>query len=91
MIKKINHLENNIKFTSGFQPVIIDSVERKSERSITYVVVRDGLRTSDREYLLINDPIAIAECNFWKRVSTNHSYGEPVDIVQYDSKKHRVW
>ena len=28
---------------------------------------------------------------FWAEVENKHSYGAPVNIVQYDSKKHRVW
>ncbi len=61
------------------------------ERFVSYVVVRDGYRVSDKEYNDPNDPVAVAEKEFWTRVAKNHSYGEPVAIVQYDSKLHRVW
>ena len=56
-----------------------------------FVVVRDGYRVSDREYNDPADPVAVAEQDFWTRVAKNHSHGEPVAIVKYDSKKHRVW
>lgn len=60
-------------------------------RPAKYVVVRDGYRVSDKEYSDPADPAAIAERDFWIRVSKDQSYGEPVEIVQYDSKKHRTW
>ena len=58
---------------------------------VKYVVVRDGIRVSDSEYNNPEDPLAIAEQQFWERVAKNHSTGEPVQIVIYDSKKHKVW
>ena len=61
------------------------------KKSITYVVVRDGLRVSDKEYEDPKDTSAIEEKVFWETVANNHSHGEPVEIVQYDAKKHRVW
>jgi len=61
------------------------------EKPVIYVVVREGFRVSDREYLTPDDPDAIAEMEFWSRIANNHSYGELVDIVQYESKKHRIW
>lgn len=60
-------------------------------KPIKYVVVRDGHRVSDKEYSSAGDEAAIVEWGFWSRVAKNHSYGEPVNIVVYDSKKHRVW
>jgi len=73
------------------QQVVTGNTEKKFERLLTFVVVRDGSRVSDREYSTANDPFAIGERNFWKRVATNHSHGERVAIVQYDAKMHRVW
>lgn len=67
------------------------TTENREVRPITFVVVRDGFRVSDKEYVSATDPFALNERNFWKRVATNHSHGEPVTIVQYDSKQHRVW
>ena len=65
--------------------------EVKEAKPVRFVVVRDGYRVSDKEYATDNDEVALNEQNFWTRVATNHSYGEPVEIVQFDSKKHRVW
>lgn len=66
--------------------------ENNSGDSATkYVVVRGGVRVSDKEYLTSDNTECKDEFEFWKRVSDNHSHGEPVEIVEYDSKKHRVW
>jgi len=75
--------ENNIK----------DAIENAASISFTslYVVTRDGYRVSDREYTSVADKDALNEMKFWNKVSKNHSWGEKVEIVQYDSKKHRVW
>ena len=70
------------------QQVVTENTEK---RPVTYVVVRDGYRVSDREYLTSNDPVAITEQKFWNKVAKNHSYGEKVEIVPYDSRAHRVW
>lgn len=67
------------------------STDNEQKKPTTYVVVREGYRVSDKEYELQDDPAAIAEKEFWTTVANKHSYGEPVLIVQYDSKKHRVW
>lgn len=56
-----------------------------------YVVVREGYRVSDREYETPTDPFCVSEIEFWTKVANNHSYGEKVEPVIYDSKKHRVW
>jgi len=73
------------------QPVITGNNIENQEKVTTYVVVREGFRVSDREYKSLDDPIAISEQEFWTRVANNHSYGESVEIVRYDSRKHRVW
>ncbi len=65
--------------------------ENKETKPVKFVVVRDGYRVSDKEYATESDPVALTEFAFWDKVAFNHSYGEPVEIVQYDSKKHRVW
>lgn len=70
-------------------PVVTEDNNEKSQ--VSWVVVRDGFRVSDREYLDQSDPVAIAEKAFWTKVAKNHSYNEPVKIVQYESKKHRIW
>jgi hypothetical protein len=62
-----------------------------NKKVVTYVVIREGFRVSDKEYEDKNDPAALSELKFWKKIADNHSYGEPVKIVQYDGKLHRVW
>lgn len=61
------------------------------ETKSTFVVVRDGIRVSDKEYSTENDSSAINELTFWSKIAKKHSHGEPVKIVPYDSKKHKVW
>jgi hypothetical protein len=56
-----------------------------------YVVVRDGLRVSDKDYPKADEPRAIAEKEFWQKVVTRWPDGTKVEIVQYDKKKHRIW
>lgn len=65
--------------------------ENNENRPVTYVVTRDGNRVSDKEYSNPNDMFLITEKKFWTKVSTKHSYGEKVEIVAYDPKKHRIW
>lgn len=60
-------------------------------KPVRYVVVREGYRVSDKEYETPTDPACVSEVQFWTKVAQNHSYGEKVEAVQYDSKKHRVW
>ena len=60
-------------------------------RPIKYVVVRDEHRVSNQEYNSPTDPLCVAEIKFWSGVSKGRSYGEKVEAVQYDCKKHRVW
>jgi hypothetical protein len=87
---KRNQPENNAVAAPATQPVTTGN-EKRIERPVTYVVVRDGYRVSDREYSSAGDAAIINEHGFWSRVAKKHSHGEPVTIVQYDSKKHRVW
>lgn len=61
------------------------------QNSIKYVVLRDGFRVEDVEYDTPDDPLAMAILDFWTKVSRNHSWGEKTEIVQYDTKQHRVW
>jgi hypothetical protein len=56
-----------------------------------YVVVRSGLRVSDKDYPKSDEPRAIAERDFWRKVIERWPDGTKVEIVQYDKKKHRVW
>ena len=56
-----------------------------------YVVVRGNSRVSDKDYTDPNDPRAISEMNFWKKVISRWPDGTKIEIVPYDKKKHRVW
>jgi len=79
---------NNVEI----QNTVISNVEQNiSEKNISYVVIRDGNRVSSRDYSTSTDTNAILEKDFWKLISKKHSHGEPVEIVQYDSRLHRVW
>ena len=67
------------------------TTSKTEARPVKYVVVRDGHRVSDREYDSPTDLLCTAEIKFWSGVSKGKSYGEKVEAVPYDSKKHRVW
>jgi len=67
------------------------TVGNPEAKPVKYVVVRDGHRVSDMEYDSPTDSFCLAEIKFWSGVSEGRSYGEKVEAVQYDSKKHRVW
>ena len=71
----------------------LDSIDTWSpgETLPRYVVVRGGLRVSDKDYPKADEPRAIAERDFWKKVVERWPDGTKVEIVQYDKKKHRVW
>ena len=56
-----------------------------------YVVIRGGLRVSDKDYPRSDEPRAIAEKDFWQTVVERWPDGTKVEIVLYDKKKHRVW
>lgn len=60
-------------------------------KPVKFVVVREGHRVSDKEYESSTDPNCVAEITFWRSIANKHSYGERVEAVQYDAKKHRVW
>ena len=61
------------------------------EKAPRYVVVRGGLRVSDKDYSEPGEPRAIAEMNFWRKVIERWPDGTKAEIVQYDKKKHRIW
>ena len=62
-----------------------------SNSPVTYVVVRDGFRVSDREYNSPTDEEAVVEKKFWAKIAREHSHKERVQIVTYEPSKHRVW
>ena len=73
-------------------PIPQTATSGKTEaKPVKYVVVRDGCRVSDREYDSPTDPACVAEIEYWKKIALSCSYGEKVETVPYDSKKHRVW
>ena len=61
------------------------------QATIRYVVVRGGLRVSDKDYLKPDEEKAIAEKTFWQKVVKRWPDGTKVEIVQFDKKKHRIW
>ena len=71
--------------------VVNESPEIQLVTTDEFVVIRDNCRVSDRYYTGINDPAALSERDFWRRVAKKHSHGEPVEVVAYDPKKHRIW
>ncbi len=56
-----------------------------------YVVVRGGLRVSDKDYSKPDEDRAIAEAAFWQKVVKRWPDGTRIEIVQFDKKKHRIW
>lgn len=79
---------NEAKATPPPQTATTGQPEAKPVR---YVVVRDGHRVSDKEYDSPTDPACVVEIEFWRGVAKKASYGEKVEAVPYDSKRHRVW
>lgn len=73
------------------EPTAPQVIAENEQKTVKYVVLRDGFRVEDREYDTPDDPVAIATLEFWAKVSKNHSWGEKTEIVQYDPRKHRVW
>lgn len=63
------------------------------EQNPLYVVVRNGLRVSDRDYQKQDDTRAVAEREFWQRVVNRWeaNQGTKIEIVPFDKKKHRIW
>ena len=68
-----------------------DIVWSPGESLPRYVVVRGGLRVSDKDYPKPDEPRAIAERDFWQKVVNRYPDGTKIEIVQYDKKKHRIW
>lgn len=65
--------------------------EPKQDKQVTYVVVRDGKRVNDREYLTPDDPEALSWVEHYKNIIKKWPDGTFVEVVKYDNKKHRVW
>jgi hypothetical protein len=97
-MKKENNKElNSTTQKKSVEPMFENNLTTENKAAIDkvvsdrYVVTRDGYRVSDKEYSTTSDKSALDELKFWNKVSKNHSWGEKVEIVQYDPKKHRVW
>jgi hypothetical protein len=67
------------------------TLDEQSAEPTKYVVVRDGHRVSDRDFLTSSDEAAIAELNFWKRVSNRFPDGTKIEIVPFNKKIHRIY
>jgi ribosomal protein L24E len=63
----------------------------KQENQTVYVVVRDGKRVCDEEYLTPDDPRALSWVKHYQNIIKKYPDGTRVEVVKYDNKKHRVW
>jgi hypothetical protein len=54
-----------------------------------YVVIRSGIRVSDREYDDIND--ATEEVEHWQRILQTWPDGTKITVEEYNDKKHRIY
>lgn len=54
-----------------------------------YVVIRSGIRVSEREYDNIND--ATEEVKHWQGILQNWPDGTKITVEEYNDKKHRVY
>ncbi len=71
----------------------VESGEQNNNNEVQsrYVVVRGGIRVSDKEYDTNDDQKALDEKAFWQRVVNHYPDGTNVEIVPFDKKKHRIW
>lgn len=88
--KKTNKGSNVEKLAEEIVKTISEDSPQNKECN-RWVVVRDDIRVSDKEYTSPNDPEALSEFEFWDRVVKNWSPKEMVSIIPFDRKKHRVW
>lgn len=54
-----------------------------------YVVIRSGIRVSDREYDNVND--ATEEVEHWQRILNKWPDGTKITVEEYNDKKHRIY
>ena len=54
-----------------------------------YVVIRSGIRVSDREYDDVND--ATEEVEHWQRILKTWPDGTKITVEEYNDKKHRIY
>lgn len=92
--KKINRTQPDD--VPNLEVPINESVEQEinwtpGQATPRYVVVRGGLRVSDKDYSKPDEDRAITEAAFWQKVVKRHPDGTKIEIVQFDKKKHRIW
>ena len=54
-----------------------------------YVVIRSGIRVSEREYDNVND--ATQEVEHWQRILNTWPDGTKITVEEYNDKKHRIY
>lgn len=54
-----------------------------------FVVIRSGIRVSEREYDNVND--ATEEVDHWKKILTKWPDGSKITVEEYNDKKHRIY
>jgi hypothetical protein len=54
-----------------------------------YVVIRSGIRVSEREYDNVVD--ATEEVEHWQRILNQWPDGTKVTVEEYNDKKHRIY
>ena len=95
MAKNQKTKQSNTDAVPTLNPIEIQSGEQltwsPSEGTLKYVVTRNGIRVSDKEYASDNEDAIIDEFTFWKNVVSKFPDGTKIQIVQYDKKKHRIW
>lgn len=77
--------------SESVEQLLMEETWSPGESLPRYVVVRSGLRVSDKDYPKVDEPRAIAEKDFWCKVVERWPDGTKVEIVQYDKKRHRIW
>lgn len=95
MSKKQTVKQSNADAVPTLNPIQIKSGEQLTwspgEGTVKYVVTRNGVRVSDRDYITENNDAILNEFSFWNRVISNFPDGTKIEIVAYDKKKHRIW
>ena len=54
-----------------------------------YVVIRSGIRVSEREYDNVDD--ATQEVEHWQRILSTWPDGTKITVEEYNDKKHRIY
>ena len=64
-------------------------IQIQKEKSKKYVVIRDGHRVSDVEYINLSD--ASTECAFWNRLVRTWDHASKVEILEKNDRLHRIF